>query len=455
MLSVLVVDDERNQRETLADILRDEEYFVTTAENVNMALDLLMQECFDVVLTDFRMPGGSGMDVAKKALQVCPESAVLIMTAFADVHSVIEAMRIGVLDYMLKPLNVDSLLQKLSLLKERKFLRDKLSYARQELARHTVTTGLMGESLAMKQTREMVSQVASSMGSVLITGESGTGKEVTARMIHYMSQMDPERFLAINCGAIPENLLESELFGYKKGAFTGAVADKAGLFVSASGGTVFLDEIGEMPRSLQVKLLRVLQEKEVVPVGAVKPLKINVRIVAATNRDLKEEIKNGNFRQDLYYRINVIEINMPPLRDRLDDIPILANAFLTRFAKEMSRPARSFSNEVMRMFMNYSWPGNVRELENMVERAVILNGQKEVIEKACLPFDISYPQEPQKTMIIEEYELDAAMKSFSKKHICQILEVCHWDKKEASRLLGIGLSSLYRRIEELDIKQES
>src|SRR4051812_14556805 len=260
-LNILVVDDEKTQRETLAQILRDQSFQVVTAPDATSAFQILSQTTFDIILTDFRMPGGSGIDVAKKAAELCPESVTLIMTAYADVQSVIEAMRAGVVDYLLKPLNVDSLLRKIQILQERKDLQKEVSFLRAEINRSHDNNRLLGDSAAMIEMRKLITQVALTKGTVLITGESGTGKEVAARQIHQQSAQKDKKFVAINCGAIPENLLESELFGHKKGSFTGAVSDKEGLFTAASGGTLFLDEIGEMPKGLQVKLLRALQER--------------------------------------------------------------------------------------------------------------------------------------------------------------------------------------------------
>ena len=334
-LSVLVVDDEKVQRDTLASILAEDGYQVIVAQDVPSATAALTESNYDVVLTDFRMPGGSGLDIARKANEVCPEAAILIMTAYADVQGVIDAMRLGVVDYLLKPLNVESLLRRLEIIRDRRALQLEVNFLRAEMNRQSDAGTLLGESSAMTDISKIIEQVAATRGTVLITGESGTGKEVVARSVHRLSAQSGNKFVGINCGALPENLLESELFGHKRGAFTGALADKQGLFAVANEGTLFLDEIGDMPRSLQVKLLRALQEREITPIGDTKPIKVNLRVIAATNRDLTAEVAAGNFRQDLFYRLNVVEIKMPPLRDRRDDIPMLARHFVEKYTKEL------------------------------------------------------------------------------------------------------------------------
>lgn len=446
-LSILVVDDEKNQRETLAQILRDQNFQVVTASDSQQAIDLLKESAFDVILSDFRMPGGSGVDVAKKAMELCPQSVTLIMTAYADVTSVIEAMRAGVIDYLLKPLNVDSLLRKIEILQERRDLQREVTFLRSEINRSLESNRLIGDSAAMVAVRKLIEQVAQSKGSILITGESGTGKEVAARQIHQQSTQAQKKFVAINCGAIPENLLESELFGHKKGSFTGAVSDKEGLFSTANGGTLFLDEIGEMPKGLQVKLLRALQEREVVPVGATQPIKIDVRLIAATNRNLEADVESGVFRKDLFYRINVVEVKMPSLQARLEDIPVLSRNIIKKYSTELGKPIRGLSNDALRRLMSYSWPGNVRELENVLERAMILNSNSDTIEVSDLPAGFQN-LDPANAPTMN---LDEAVNQFSRSHIVKALEACGGDKKEAAKGLGLGLSSLYRKLEELGI----
>jgi two-component system response regulator PilR (NtrC family) len=451
-LSVLVVDDEKVQRETLASILSDQSHTVTMAHDVESATQALASGSFDVVLTDFRMPGGSGIDVARKARELCPESPVLIMTAYADVTSVIEAMRIGVLDYLLKPLNVEAVLRRLEIIAERRDLRLEVNFLRAEMNRKGDGGSLLGTSAAMVEIGKVIEQVAATRGTVLISGESGTGKEVVARQIHRVSPQSGNKFVAINCGALPENLLESELFGHKKGAFTGALSDKPGLFAVADGGTLFLDEIGEMPKNLQVKLLRALQEREITPVGDTKPQKVNLRVVAATNRDLASDVAQNRFRQDLYYRLNVVEIRMPPLRERLEDVPMLARHFVEKYTRELGKPMRPLGNDATRRLMQYQWPGNVRELENIIERAIILSKNPERIDVEDLPGSFQDNAAAGGSPGAVPLKLDEAVRQFSRTHILSVLSALEGDKKEAAKALGMSLSSLYRKLEELELK---
>ncbi len=446
--AILVVDDEKNQREILSEILVDQGFSVKMAGSVSEAAQQLEQTRYDLVLTDFRMPGGSGIDVAKKAMEMDPKTAVIIMTAYADVESVIQAMQAGVLDYLLKPLNVDSVLKKIEILRENRELKQEVGNLRAEINRPTNQNRLIGHSPTILQVRELIDQVAQTKGTVLITGESGTGKEVAARLIHSNSPQKSKKFVAINCGAIPENLLESELFGHKKGSFTGAVSDKEGLFVTARGGSVFLDEIGDMPKLLQVKILRAIQEREVVPVGGIQPIKIDARLITATNRDLKADVEQGLFRQDLYYRINVVEIVMPPLRERQEDIPELCRGIVKKYAIELGKNIQSMSHEALKRLMSYSWPGNVRELENVIERAMILTKNSNTIEVSDLPAGFQNLGESEEG---SPSNLDEAVNRFSRQHIVKVLEGSGGDKKKASKELGLGLSSLYRKLEELGI----
>jgi DNA-binding NtrC family response regulator len=382
-----------------------------------------------------------------------PEAAVFIMTAYADVSSVIEAMRVGVVDYFLKPLNVELLLKKIRLLTEHKNLLAEVTDLRARLNKSASLT-LLGESKAMVKVREMIEQVAKTKGTVLITGESGTGKEVVARLIHTSSAECGKKFVAVNCAAIPENLIESELFGHKKGAFTGAVSDKEGLFKVATGGTVFLDEIGELPRGMQAKLLRVLQEREMTPVGDTRPIKIDVRLIAATNMDLAAAVEKGNFRQDLFYRINVVHIRMPALREHAEDIPVLAQHFIDKYTREFSKRPRRLGNSAARGLMEYGWPGNVRELENAIERAIILSSSDSVLELTDLPENLhAYRMDGSVGFNSDPslLNLQTAIDVFTKQHIERVLTAVNNDKKEAAKVLGLGLSSLYRKLDDLSI----
>jgi two-component system response regulator PilR (NtrC family) len=445
-VEILVVDDEKIQRETLGSILRETGYHVAMACDVPTAFSAMRERSFDIIITDFRMPGGTGLDIAEKATELSPSAATLIITAYADVESVIEAMRIGVVDYIPKPLNIPALLAKLKLLVEHRNLKRQVSWLRTEINRKSYPGGLMGDSPAIAELRETIDRVADTRGTVLITGESGTGKEVVAREIHRRSRDSGREFVAINCGALPENLLESELFGHKKGAFTGATSEKLGLFAVADGGTLFLDEIGEMPRSLQVKLLRAIQEREFLPVGETRPRKVDLRIIAATNRNLGADVANGLFRHDLYYRINVIALHIPALRHRIEDIPVLAKHFADKYCKKFGKSSRPLSNDAIRMLMQYSWPGNVRELENAVERAVILGRNPERIEDQ--DFSIAGDIHGAGS---EVNSLESAINQFARAHISHALERHHWDKRETAKSLQVSLASLYRKMEELKI----
>ncbi len=452
-MKILVADDERIQRETLSDILREHGHETTSCSNVAEAVAALTAENFELILTDFKMPDGSGLDVAEKAKYLSPSTAVMIMTAYADVTSTIDAMRLGVVDYLLKPLSVEQVLRKILALDEYRSLQLEVRDLRTRV-NSVETSHLLGKSKSMDEVRRVISQVAQTKGTVLITGESGTGKEVAARSIHAASAESSKRFVAVNCAAIPENLLESEFFGHKKGAYTGAVSDKEGLFKVANGSTIFLDEIGDLPKSLQAKLLRVLQEREITPVGDTKAIKIDVRLIAATNRDLAADIAEGSFRQDLYYRINVVQIAMPALRDHPEDVPALAQAFIDKYVKEFSKKYFRVGNEAARSLMKYRWPGNIRELENVIERAIILGVNSDFLEVEHLP-QIFWPAGEaaldSQGQYVSDFNLDFVSSAFVKGHIEKVLGHVNQDRKEAAKLLGLGISSLYRKMEELNI----
>jgi DNA-binding NtrC family response regulator len=456
-MKILIVDDERLQRETLSAILSDLGHETVASGGVQEAVKELQSATFDLILTDFKMPDGSGLDVASKAKQLMPETLVFVMTAYAEVSSVIDAMRIGVADYFLKPLNVELLLRKIRLLNDHKDLLAEVTDLRARI-NATSTSTLLGQSDGMGRVRTMIGQVSETRGTVLITGESGTGKEVAARLIHNCSADSGKKFVAVNCAAIPENLIESELFGHKKGAFTGAVTDKEGLFKVASGGTIFLDEIGDLPKSMQAKLLRVIQEREITPVGDVRPIKVDLRVIAATNRDLAAAVSHGEFRQDLYYRINVVNLKMPALRENPEDIPMLAQHFIDKYVKEFSKNPRRLGNSAARALMQYRWPGNVRELENVIERAIILGGASSTLELEDLPESFVATR----TEVLDEFSKDhlalnlqAATDLFTKRHIERVLTAVENDKKQAAKVLGLGLSSLYRKIDDLNISSRA
>jgi len=390
-----------------------------------------------------------GVDLLKQIRQRTPQTLVVIITAFGSVETAVMALREGAADYILKPINFDDLLYRIKKLCNYHALIVENSLLRQELQRTYDFDQIIGQSMPMKKIFEVIKRVARSEGTVLITGKSGTGKEIVARAIHYNSPRREKRFMPINCGAIVDTLFESELFGHKKGSFTGATVDKEGLLKVAEGGTVFLDEVSEIPIQLQVKLLRALEQREITPVGMTEPIKIDVRIIAATNRDLRKEVEKGNFRDDLYYRLNVVEIDLPSLKERSDDVPILAQHFLDAFKKQMSKPIQGFANDAMRALLQYQWKGEVRELENVIERAVIFCDE-DFIKLEHLP-EYMRPTEDVPSISSGHGTLKDAVRNFERQFIQQTLSACGQNKETAAKVLGVSLSSLYRKIEELQI----
>ncbi|HKK45299.1 MAG TPA: sigma-54 dependent transcriptional regulator [Balneolaceae bacterium] len=449
--SILIADDEPEIRESLGIVLEDEDYNCTVVKDGELAIKAMEEASYDIVITDLKMPKVDGLGVLEYVLQHSSETLTIIITAHATVETAIQALRKGAADYILKPLDFDVVLIRIESLLEHKNLVQENKYLREQIDQEYNFNHIIGESPAMKKVYKMVERVSQATSNVLITGASGTGKELVARAIHFNSPRKNKPFLAINCGAIPENLVESELFGHKKGAFTGATADKEGVFVAANGGTVFLDEIAEIPLNLQVNLLRVLQEREVKPVGSNQTLGFNTRIISATNKDLEEEVEKGNFRDDLYYRLNVVELSLPPLQDRREDIPLLAHHFLQKYSKELKRNLKGITSEAMSVMMAYQWKGQVRELENVIERAVLLS-DNEYLSVDDLPGAI------RNVTGAENYEMDSnkldeAVQVFEKHHIQSILKRTDGNKSEAARLLGIDPSTLYRKMEKLGLSE--
>ncbi|MDD2485329.1 MAG: sigma-54 dependent transcriptional regulator [bacterium] len=386
---VLIVDDEPNIRHILGAILRKDGYTVQSADNGEAALKLLEEEAFDLIITDLVMPQMGGIDLLHEIQQRRPGTAVVIMTAYGTIKTAVEAMKIGARDYITKPFEMDEVkivarnaLNMAGLVKENRILK-------QELGRRCACDEMIGDSRTMAEITDMIEKVAGSRATVLIRGESGTGKELVARAIHRNSRRSDNPFIAVNCAALSNDLLESELFGHEKGAFTGAMAQKPGRFELADGGTLFLDEVGEISPALQVKLLRILQEREFERVGGTKTIKVDIRLIAATNRDLEEAVKKNDFREDLYYRLKVIEMHTPPLRERIEDIPMLAEHFLRRFSQENGKKLREISSEATDLCQGYNWPGNIRELENAMEYAVIMADERcEELTPEMLPLNI-------------------------------------------------------------------
>ncbi|HET7504489.1 MAG TPA: sigma-54 dependent transcriptional regulator [Kofleriaceae bacterium] len=468
MGKILVVDDEQSMREFLGICLRRAGHDVTVAQSGGEALEKLRARPIDVVVSDLKMPGeldGLGIlqaiksgSIQRAAIQggapapVDPE--VILVTAFATTDTAIAAMKQGAYDYLTKPFQVDEINAVISrALEKRALVEDNLAL-RDQLAGRARLAQLLGKSRAMQKVFELITKIHSVKTSVLITGESGTGKELVARALHSEGVRAKAPFVAVNCGAIPEELMESELFGHRRGAFTGAVADTLGMFQEASGGTLFLDEIGELSLALQVKLLRALQERKVKPVGAADEIEVDVRVIAATNRDLEAEVSRGAFRADLYYRLNVIEIRIPPLRHRREDIPLLAEHFLRRFGSEHNRSAR-LSAEAMRRLEGYDFPGNVRELENIIERAVALTSTA-LIGVSDLPEDKS-PKlarpEPPTQIPPEGVDLDQLTSDYERVWVLRALEQTGGVRKRAATLLGISFRSLRYRLEKLGIEK--
>ena len=377
---ILIVDDEKPIRDSLKMILEDEGYKTEIAADGEEALNKINEDNFDIVITDIKMPKLDGIQLLESASKTSPASFFIIMTAYASVKTAIDALRNGAYDYLIKPVEFDDLIIRVKRLLEFKKIATENKVLRQRVSSDIGFVNIIGNSEPMKKVFDIINQVAPTNSNVLIIGKSGTGKEMVAKAIHQNSKRRDKIFLPINCGAISENLIESELFGHKKGSFTGATEDKIGLFKVADGGTLFLDEIGELPLNLQVKLLRALEDKEFFPVGATKPVSTDARIIAATNQNLFEKTKTGEFREDLYYRLNVVEIKLPTLNERRDDIPLLVNHFINKFCNEMGKKIIGVDNETMKILLSHEWRGGVRELENVIERAVIF-ANKEIITK--------------------------------------------------------------------------
>ena len=441
--TILVVEDEELMRSILRRLLEGAGYDVVTADSAESALGIFGDKDIAVTLTDIKMSAMDGIELLDRIKGVDADAIVVIMTAYSSVDSAVAALRKGAYDYVTKPFVNEDLLQTVkNAIQQRELFRENRAL-RRELNRQYTFSEIVGTSDSLQQIFTLVQKVAGTNANVLIQGESGTGKELVARAVHLNSTRSSEPFLAVNCGALPESLLESELFGHTKGAFTGAVNEKKGLFRSASGGTLFLDEIGEMPLALQVKLLRALQEHEVTPVGASTAVKFDARIIAATNRNLEEEVKENRFREDLFYRLNVIEMSVPPLRERIEDIPLLAKHFVAKSARNQNSSEKSISADAMAALANYGWPGNVRELENAIERAFILSGDE--IDVESLPQKVlKGAGRSFKTRDIERFR--PTLEEMERRYLIEILGSVGEDKAKAANILGIDLSTLYRKL---------
>jgi two-component system response regulator PilR (NtrC family) len=446
---ILVVDDEQIIRESLSFILSKEKYDVNEAENGKIAYELLKNTSYDLVITDLEMPEMKGIELLEEIKKMNLQTNTIVITAYGSMETAIAALRNGASDYILKPVEFDELLIKVKKLFEMRDLHLENRILRKELQREYDYTNIIGKSQAMMQVFEIIKTVADTASTVLISGNSGTGKELVARALHFNSRRSTKPFIALNCGAISENLIESELFGHKKGAFTGAISDKEGFIKAAEGGTLFLDEISEMPPQLQVKLLRAIQEKEYTPVGTTLSLQVNVRFVASTNRNLQEQVTQGKFREDLYYRLNVVEIHLPSLKDRESDLPLLADHFVDKYRKQMGKNIKGVSSEAMRALMNHEWKGEIRELENTIERAVIFCNE-DFINLKHLPSQ--FKSETEQTEYSPSGSLDESVKKFEKEIILRTLESNDFNKEKTADALQVGLSTLYRKMKELDIQ---
>ncbi len=449
---MLIVDDEEIIRESLSFILTKEGYNVKEAANGKIALDLVKEHSFDLILTDLEMPEMKGIELLEHVTRLSPETMVVIITAYGSIDTAIAALRQGAVDYILKPVEFDELILKVRRLFATRLLKVENKLLRGELHREYDFEKIVGQSPAMHKVFETVKRVAVTDGTVLIHGRSGTGKELVARAIHFNSKRSTKPFVAVNCGAIVENLFESELFGHRRGSFTGATMDKEGFFKAADGGTIFLDEVSEIPLHLQVKLLRAIELKEVTPVGTTMPIAVDVRIISSTNKNLGKEVEAGRYREDLFYRLNIVEITLPQLSERLDDIPLLVQHFVSKYAHEMNKDVKGVDNEVMKCLLAHSWKGEIRELENIIERAVIF-ADGSLLTKNELPGLFEQRQDA-------VYAFDArrsmkeAVDEFECQYIGHVLRTNQYNKEATAKALKISLSSLYRKIEELNIPSQ-
>ena len=444
---ILVVDDEPDMRELLRDVLQERGSRVTLAQSGREALKRLGEEEYAVVLTDLRMKEMEGIELLKEIKRSYPETNVIIMTAFGSVETAIEAMKQGAYDYLVKPIKTEELVRVTERALREAALRQEVNRLRREVHKEYSFHQILGKSKPMREVFDLIRRVADSPANLLITGESGTGKELVAKAIHYNSARRDAPFVPVNCAAIPEALLESELFGHMKGSFTDAKADKRGLFEEAQGGTLLLDEISELPLMLQAKLLRAVQEREIRRVGATRPVPVNVRIIAATNLALAEEVKEKRFREDLYYRLNVIELRIPPLRERREDILLLVDAFLHKLAEAAHKTVRGISESALLLLLDYAWPGNVRELENVIERAVTLARGEKIVPEDLPP--VVQGARGERRVIDEAEERTLPLHEMEKEYILRILEKTGGNKYQAAQVLGIDRKTLYRKLAEI------
>lgn len=450
---ILVVDDEESIREFLEIMLKKEGYEVTLAEDGKRGQELMKKKTFDMVISDLQMPHVTGIELLKFAKDFDPSVIFMLITAFGTTESAVEAMKAGAYDYITKPFKIDEVRILISNALKSKRLESENIQLKKELKKENNFANIIGNAASMHKVFDLVQRVSQTATNVLVTGESGTGKELIAKGIHYNGVLKDKPFVTVNCGAIPEQLMESEMFGHKKGSFTGAIADKLGLFEVADGGSLFLDEIGELPLTIQVKLLRAIQEKVIRRVGGTDDIKVDVRIIAATNRDLEVEVKAGRFREDLYYRLNVIQIHSPPLRDRREDIPMLAKHFLDKYTVKLGKSIKAISDEALEIMKKYDYPGNVRELENIIERTVALEAGATILPESLPPLVTTNRGERRLASAYdievtdEGLDLEKVMGQIEKEILIKAIHKSNGIKKKASRLLGITFRSMRYRVE--------
>lgn len=454
-IHILIVDDRESMRNLLTQTFVEMGFHVSSAETGEEAIDKITRQLYHIVITDLNMPGKSGMDVLRYVKSISPETEVIIITAYGTIETAVEAMRLGAHDFITKPFQLEVLQNKISKLAKQIQIKNT---NRAQTWIHPSVQHLVGESYQTRQLRQMIARIAPTKSSVLITGPSGVGKELVARALHEASPRRDGPFIALNCASLAPTLLESELFGHEKGAFTGATSRREGRFERAHKGTLFLDEVGEIDPGVQVKLLRVLQNGEFERVGGTETIKVDVRIVAATNRDLRQAIAQGTFREDFYYRLNVFSIYVPPLRERPDDIPALVEHFLNKYSMELGKDVNEVDDDVLELFLQYPWPGNVRELENIIERAVVLASGKQITMNE-MPYELQafLASKKEETQNIdktgnEDFALEKHTERLEKELILKALEKCHWNKTRAAELLGIKRTTLQYRIRRLGLE---
>ncbi len=447
--SILIVDDEENVRKLLQKIFLKENYITHTASNAEDALHIIDTFQVDVVITDIKMPGISGIELLNKIREIDTSIQVIMITAFATLETAIDALKMGAKDYITKPFNLEDILFSVRKLIHSIDITDIVD-SQSKNSIDNINKSLSSNNLSMRNTIDMISRVANTKSTVMIYGETGTGKELVAHSLHYLSSRNDKPFIKVNCAAIPDSLLDSELFGYDKGAFTGAAVKKPGRFELANGGSIFLDEIGDITPSVQVKLLRVLQEREIQHLGGIKPIKIDVRIIAATNRNLEELVKTQMFREDLYYRLNVVPINLPPLRERKEDILMLTNSFLSKASVISGREKKQLTEDALKYLINFNWPGNIRELENIIERCVVVTST-DIISKEDLPTYIT-SYDPVNTIEKHCDSLDTVIDNAEREVLIKSLIQCGGNRTRASELLGISRRSLHRKIIKYNIE---